>query len=124
MTSISDLKNIADVLQKAGKTEELQKIYELQQQQLDMQSEIQELKKEKETLEAKLNEKEEMHFDKAKGVYVKNDEEDEYFCPACWDGKKKQIRLQNRCKQGEFYDCKVCNNNFQVAQHLRPVTFE
>jgi cell shape-determining protein MreC len=77
MTSISDLKNIADVLQKAGKTEELQKIYELQQQQLDMQSEIQELKKEKETLEAKLNEKEEMHFDKAKGVYVKNDEEDE-----------------------------------------------
>lgn len=123
MISIGDLKNIADILQKAGKTEELQKIYELQQQQLDMQSEIQELKKKNEVLRGKLDEKEEMRFDNTRGVYVKNGTEDEFFCPACWDGKKKQIRLHNKLKEGEFYDCKVCNNSFQVVRDIKPKNF-
>lgn len=118
MTNISDLKNIADILQKAGKTEELQKIYELQQQQLDMQSEIQELKKENEALKEKLNEKEEIHFDKARGVYVKNGAEDEYFCPTCWEKDKNQIRLHRRGDDDVLYDCKVCKNYFETKKQL------
>jgi chromosome segregation ATPase len=62
-------------------------------------------------LQDKINQGEEMVFEKTLYWSIKGDKKDGPFCPQCWDHDHRKIRLYNMANV--YWMCRVCNNSYK-----------
>jgi len=105
-------KDIANVLKEAGKIDEYRKILDLQEKMLEMQNKIQKQDEEIKILQEKLKTKDDLVF--REGAYYIKSTDEGPFCQACWDDKKKLIRIVKLPSYATSYQCKVCKNIFSI----------
>lgn len=103
MGMIENLKEVANVLQKADNIELYKRLLEAMNVAYEMQSEIIELKEKVKSLESIINDSEELNY--KENAYWKNDSGP--FCSNCWDVNKILVRLhsENHVK-GTCPNCK------------------
>ncbi|MGB3477593.1 MAG: hypothetical protein WBB67_00350 [bacterium] len=109
MGLFDDLKSIAEVLQEANKIEQYKQILDIQQQLLEMQKKMRAQVAEIEELQEKLKIKGDILF-KNPAYWIKKKDGlwDGPFCPTCWDGEKKLIRLVERFPGRNILRCNIC----------------
>ena len=76
---------------------------------LDIKEVVGNLRDENEELRRKLNEQEKLEWNPKAKLYFKAGDSSP-FCPACWDDKRKSIRLHDITELE--YVCNVCNKRF------------
>jgi hypothetical protein len=62
-------------------------------------------------LQDKINQGEEMVFEKSLYWSMKGEKEDGPFCPQCWDHDHRKIRLYNMANA--YWMCRICNNSYK-----------
>ncbi len=77
----------------------------------DMASAISEKDQTMKFLQDKINQSEEMVFEKALYWSMKGDKKDGPFCPQCWDHDHRKIRLYNMANA--YWMCRICNNSYK-----------
>jgi len=103
MGLIENIKDVAELVQKADNIELLRKVLQLQQAALDEQEERRQLRQRIDDLEEHLRDKGRLTFHD--NAYW--DESDGPFCSTCFDSKRTRIRL-HELSQGA-YACRACN---------------
>ena len=103
METASSIKKVIDI------ANELKNV-ELKEAILNLKEEILELREENIALKEKLIEKQKHNMEFIDNYYwntKENGEKEGPFCPACWDGDGKAVRLQGN--DYSHYFCPVCN---------------
>src|SRR5208337_1348839 len=62
-------------------------------------------------LQDKINQGEEMVFEKTLYWSIEGDKKDGPFCPQCWDHDHRKIRLYNMANA--YWMCRICNNSYK-----------
>jgi hypothetical protein len=62
-------------------------------------------------LQDKINQGEELVFEKSLYWSLKGDKKDGPFCPQCWDHDHRKIRLYNMANA--YWMCRTCNNSYR-----------
>lgn len=62
-------------------------------------------------LQDKVNQGEEMVFEKTLYWSIEGDKKDGPFCPQCWDHDHRKIRLYNMANA--YWMCRICNNSYK-----------
>ena len=107
MSILSNAKEIADLIQQMGNIELYRKIVELQGDISDLSAKNLELKEENQQLKAALDLKAKMIWKKP-FYFIEND--DNPYCPNCWETKKFAIHLLTMGKgEHKSYQCTNCN---------------
>ncbi len=106
-----DVKYLFEVLTKAGKIDEYQKIIDLVKEKQELVNENIELKKENRELIEKLNLQNDLEF--KNNAYWKKSNNDGPFCSRCWDKNKEMIRIHLE-KEG-WSKCFECKNDFNLT---------
>ena len=110
---IGDLKDLFNILQKAGKIDEYQKILDLIDEQFKNRQKIEELEKENKNLHEKQLIQENLEF--KNNSYWKKSNGDGPFCSRCWDKNKLLIRIIPTFLAGNYADCPECKNRFNYT---------
>jgi hypothetical protein len=109
MGVIDNLKEVADLVRKAGDFELYRRITGLEGEVIDLTRTNQRLQLENDELKAKVSAKLEMKF-RAPFWYVDGD--DVPYCPRCWEAEARQVHLHGRVADGSRFDCLNCKNIF------------
>lgn len=62
-------------------------------------------------LQDKINQGEEMVFEKTLYWSIEGDKKDGPFCPQCWDHDHRKIRLYSMANA--YWMCRICNNSYK-----------
>jgi DNA repair exonuclease SbcCD ATPase subunit len=62
-------------------------------------------------LQDKINQGEEMVFEKTLYWSIEGDKKDGPFCPQCWDHDHRKTRLYNMANA--YWMCRICNNSYK-----------
>jgi hypothetical protein len=118
MAVFDELKNIAKVLQEAGKIELYEKILAIQQQLLEMQEKIRTQGEEIRELENNFKIKGDIFFENNAYWFNKKDGSKEGpFCSGCWDSQSKQlIHLHSRMDLPDAWICPVCKIHIRTLK--------
>lgn len=106
-------KELLKLAQKLDNIELIQKIIDLQSDQLHVQEELQALRKENEEL--KNIEKIDQELVRRESVYWRNSAPETRrgpFCMTCWDAKRKLVTLTGSDREG--YTCRHCEEYFST----------
>lgn len=107
---IGQLKKVAEVLRKADKIPEFQIILDIQQKLLELQGENADLKFMLKVLKEKDKFGDSLTYENNAYFQVKKDGTKEGpYCPVCWGGDSKKIRMRD-CGRGHFH-CDRCKAN-------------
>lgn len=109
MVGFEELKNVAKVLQEAGKIEQYKLILETQSKLLEMQSRISNLEGENKELRNKINIFENLKYER--NTYWKHSGEGP-FCPRCYEKDKCLIHTQRWSPSTQ--QCPECKNFYTV----------
>ncbi len=111
MGLIDNLKDVADLVRKAGDTELYRRITALEGEVIDLTRANRHLELENEDLKGKLAVRAAMTF-KPPFWYVEGD--DVPYCPQCWEADAKQVHLQgpDEVGAGMRFDCPNCKQMF------------
>jgi hypothetical protein len=127
MGVVENLKDLAELVKKAGQIELYKKISEAEDEVREVAREKRRLEDRVAELERALSFKEETVF-RAPFYYLKEGDQTPY-CPCCWENQKTPVHviLIFDHPHATRWDCKVCKNTFMIenpgAQHvaqLRP----
>jgi len=91
MSIVGDIKDIAEVLQKADNIELYKQVLNLQADAMKILDDNRELKEKVHDLEEKLKIQEDVEF--KDNAYWKKSDDDGPFCVPCWDGKGQLMRM-------------------------------
>lgn len=109
MSLFSELDSLRKLLSEAGKIELYDKIYEILQENLDLQNQIRGLKQNISELENKLKIKESLIFENNMYFFIRGNIKEGPFCSCCWDKDNKLIRLHKLTNSaGDFFICPNC----------------
>jgi hypothetical protein len=115
--TISLFKQVNDAAKESDNIDLKRGLSDLYSQIVEIKAQVLDLAQENTDLRRQLTLRNEMSWDASKGVYFAENDPSP-FCPACWDGNGKLVRLNpNYARGGSLvwkYDCKVCHNYFLV----------
>ena len=111
MGVLDEMKEIGDLIKKAGDIDLYRRIVKLEGEVIDLTRDKRRADEKIEELERNLNMQKELVFRKP-FFYLGGDPAP--FCPGCWDAKKKAIHLVNRHVSGFGMQmvCPVCSNHY------------
>ena len=111
MGIIENVKEVADLVKKAGNIDLYRKIIELEGEIIELTHQKRSLGGQMEELKRLLNTKQQMVFNKP--FYYQGDDPHPY-CPKCWESDKEAIHLDGpqEMMAGPRYDCPNCKNHF------------
>ena len=108
MSIINDLQAVAKVLQKAGNIDLYNILLDLQEKILEVEKENSDLRDQVRELKEELKIKAQIVFSDDAYWIVEVDKKDGPYCPHCYDGEKRLIRLLS-CPDPRFSRCPKCN---------------
>ena len=108
-------KDIVDLLRKGATVEAQEKIMELREGALELQEENVELKEKIKSLEASIEFKQKIEWQKPHYFIVTDNTQEGPFCQRCYDVNEKLIRLQGR--NNDFWSCLECNSTYKGQNH-------
>ncbi len=117
MSIVSEVKDLAGLIQKIGDIELYKKILDLQLSISELSDKMVEQKEEIKRLNDIQDITKKMTF-REQLYYMDGDSEP--FCPRCWESGKKAIHLHRNSKGS--YRCKNCDNNYLTDEFReRPI---
>lgn len=121
MKIISDVKEIANLVQKMGNIDLYRKIVDLESDIVDLTSQKNDLERRVEGLTSALNQSRAMTYRKP---FYYTDPDETAYCPKCWESDNKAIHLlgPEQWAGGPKYDCPQCHSVFHhPAEPIKPV---
>src|SRR5258706_16271660 len=107
------IKGITGALRESGKSEAISQVIELQMLVSDLIEKNRQLTNENHSLQGQLELKAKMRFEKP--FYYQPDDSNP-FCPQCWDGTRKAVRLgtSHWVQEGNAFSfhCHTCKSDF------------
>ena len=100
-----NIKELYKIFNEVGKLNEYKQILELQE-------ENKRFKKENKELQKKLEFQDDLEY--RNNVYWKKSNEDGPYCPRCWDGDKKSMRMTTKVG-GNFAICPECKTKINFT---------
>lgn len=120
MAIFDELKSVANVLREADKIPQYQQILGVLEKLIEMQNRILTLETENKELSESLKTQESLVFKNNAYWIEKEEKKDGPFCSCCWDDNRKTIRMQP-CGNPAFFDCPKCKNkSVQIDPNYRP----
>ena len=115
MSTLSDVKELAKLIQDLGKIELYKKVVDLQSDIVELTEERNKLKEENRALREKKDIKERLRFDTNLYWLKKDNNEIGPFCQQCMDSEGKLVRLIEYGHR-EYLECSVCQKRFKTNQ--------
>ncbi len=103
------VKDVANIIQKAGKIELYNRMLYRQSQALDLQDELARLKAENRELREQKNISDKIERHSSLYLTLKDDHDKIPYCTHCWDSKQKLIQVEPR-SNNEHYFCPHCKH--------------
>jgi hypothetical protein len=116
MGVIENMKELADLIKKAGDIDLYRKIIESEGEVIELTRENRRLEDKVSELEKTLALEEKMHF--TEPFYYQQGDKTPY-CPACWEGKKIAVHVTFNFDNQERtrWDCPLCKHNFLIEKN-------
>jgi len=113
MGILDEMKEIGDLIKKAGDIELYRRINKLEGEVIDLTRDRRRAEEKVEELERALKFKQDLFFS-APFYWLGGDRVP--YCPVCWEDKKKPIHVvyNHTNNSGEWWDCNVCKTNFNT----------
>lgn len=114
MSTLENLKEIADLAKKLGNIDLYKKIVELEGEVIELTRRTRVLEDESVTLKRRLAAKEEMKASGPHNYFYRNGNTDGPYCPVCWQRDEKAILLPASADYmtGHERHCQVCKTSF------------
>jgi hypothetical protein len=109
MSVITNVKEIADLIKKAGDIELYRKIIELEGEIIELTRKNRDLEDQVNELKDLLNTAKKMEFRKP-FYWIEGDPTP--LCPRCWESEKLAIHLVDLNTMGNPWDCKKCSSRY------------
>jgi hypothetical protein len=111
MGVLDEMKEIGDLIKKAGDIELYRKIVKLEGEVTELTRDKRRAEEKNEELQRALKFKTELEF-REPFYWLKGDSVP--YCPVCWEDKTKAVHIvySHRNSHGEYWDCKTCRSSF------------
>jgi hypothetical protein len=119
MSIVTNVKEMADIIQKLGNLDLSKRIIELEREIFELTHENWELKKDKAELEQKLQFSKTMTF---KEPFWYSEGDAVPACPRCWENDKKFIHLTDAHGNREYFNCPQCKQGFKAKRRTSTAT--
>jgi len=119
MSTLSDVKELAKLIQDLGKIELYKKVVDLQSDIVELTEERNRLREENRVLKEKKDIRERLRFDTNLYWLKESDKEIGPFCQQCMDSGGKLVRLIDYGHR-EYLECSVCKKRFKTT--YRPIS--
>lgn len=113
MSTISDVKELAKLIQDLGRMDLYKKVVDLQSDIVELTEERNRLREENRVLKEKKSIKDSLRFDTNLYWLKKGNNEIGPFCQSCMDSEEKLVRLIEY-GHSEYLECSVCKKYFKT----------
>lgn len=118
MSTLSDVKELAKLIQDLGRMDLYKKVVDLQSDIVELTEERNKLREKNRVLKEKKNIKDRLRFDTNLYWLKEGSNEVGPFCASCMDSEEKLVRLIDY-GHSEYLKCSVCEKYFKTHERSR-----